>query len=179
MSGSCNDINVLHRSPLFNNLAHGIGPQVTYTVNGREYNMGYYLTDGIYPHWATLISGISRPQSTKQKYFTIKQSEYRNDVERAFGVLQAKFAIIKGPVRQWSVVDLKYIVDCVIILHNMGIMYENGMEELRIEDYDDATRPTLDPNKNVHDVQQLIDRHRQIQSRVGNEQLEADLIKHI
>jgi hypothetical protein len=65
MPGSCNDINVLHRSPLFDNLAQGIGPQVTYIVNGREYNMGYYFVDGIYPTWATLISGISRPQSTK------------------------------------------------------------------------------------------------------------------
>jgi hypothetical protein len=168
MPSSCNDIIVLHRSPLFDNLAQGIGPQVTYTVNGRVYHMGYYIANVIYPPWATLISGISMTQSMKQ-YFTIKQSEYRKDVERAFGVLQAKFAIIKGPARQWSVVDLKFIVDYVIILHNMGILYENGMEELRIEDYDDATRPTLDPNRNVHDVQQLIDRHRQIQSHVRNE----------
>jgi hypothetical protein len=49
----------------------------------------------------------------------MKQSEYQKDVEHVFGVLQAKYTIIKGPVRQWSVEDLKYIVDCVIILHNM------------------------------------------------------------
>jgi hypothetical protein len=149
--------NVLHRSPLFDNIAQGMAPQVSYTINGREYNMGYYLTDGIYPPWATLISAISRPQSTQQKYFTIKQSEYQKDVEHAFGVLQAKYAIIKGSARQWSVEDLKYIVACVIILHNMGIMYESRMEELRIEDYDDATRPSLDPNRNVSAVDQLID----------------------
>jgi hypothetical protein len=99
MSGSCNDINVLHRSPLFDNLAQGIGPEVNYTINGREYNIGYYLVDGIYPPWATLISGISSPQSTKQKYFTMNQSEYRKDVECVFVVLQAKYAIIKGPAR--------------------------------------------------------------------------------
>jgi hypothetical protein len=137
--------------------------------------MWYYLVDGIYPPWATLISGIPQAQSTKQKYFTIKQSEYRKDVERAFGVLHAKYAIMKGPTMQWSVEDFKYFVDCVIIWYNMGIVYESGMEELRIEDYDDATRPSLDPNWNVPNVQQLIDRHRQIQSRVGNEQLKADL----
>jgi hypothetical protein len=109
----------------------------------------------------------------------MKQSEYQKDVEHVFGVLQAKYTIIKGPVRQWSVEDLKYIVDCVIILHNMWIMYENDMDELKIEDYDDTTRPTLDPNRNMSDVQQLINRHRQIQSHVGNEQLKADLIEHI
>jgi hypothetical protein len=100
-------------------------------------------------------------------------------VERAFSVLQTKYAIIKGPARQWSVEDLKYIVDCVIFLHNMGIVYESGMEELRIEYYDDATSPTLYPNQNVPDVQQLIDRHRKIQSCVSNEQLKADLIEHV
>jgi hypothetical protein len=61
----------------------------------------------------------------------------------------------------------------------MGIVYESGMEELRIEDYDDATRPSLDPNRNVPNVQQLIDHHRQIQSCVGNEQLKADLVEHV
>ena len=177
--GSCNDINVLHRSPVFDNLARGIGPAVNFNVNGRDYNMGYYLADGIYPPWATLINGISSPQSNKHKYFTLKQAEYRKDVERAFGVLQAKYAIMKGPARRFSPVALKYIVDCVIILHNMGIEYEKGMEELRIEDYDDATRPTLAPNRNIPEILRLIARHRQIQSRSANEQLKADLIEHV
>ena len=38
MPGSHNDINVLHRSPIFARLAEGQGPQVN---------------DGIYPSWAT------------------------------------------------------------------------------------------------------------------------------
>jgi hypothetical protein len=143
------------------------------------YNMGYYLTDDIYPPWAALISSISGPQSNKQKYFTSKQHEYRKDVERAFGVLQTKYAIIKGPTRLWNPHDLKYIVDCFVILHNMGILYERVMEELRIEDYEEATLPTLDPNRNVPEVRHLIQRHRLIQSRLGNEQLKADLIEHV
>ena len=100
-------------------------------------------------------------------------------MERAFGVLQAKYAIIKGPARRFKPVALKYIVDCIIILHNMGIDYENGMEELRIEDYDGATTPRLDPNRNIPEVRQLIARHRQIQRRPANEQLKADLIEHV
>lgn len=179
MPGSCNDINVLHRSPVFDNLATGTGPEVRYEVNGRQYNMGYYLADGIYPSWATLISGISSPQSNKHRYFTAKQQEYRKDVERAFGVLQAKYAIMKGPARLWNPVDLKFIVDCVVILHNMGILYDRDSEELRIEDYEDATPPNLNPNRNVPEVRELIERHRLIQSRLGNEQLKADLIEHV
>jgi hypothetical protein len=95
-----NDINVLQRSHLFDNLARGIAPPVNVTVNGRNYNMGYYLADGIYPPWATLIGPISSPQRNKHKYFAAKQAEYRKEVERAFGVLQAKYQIIKeGPAR--------------------------------------------------------------------------------
>ena len=136
--------------------------------------MGYYLADGIYPPWATLINGIFSPQSNKNKYFTLKQAKYRKDVERAFGVLQAKYAIIKGPARRFKLVALKYIVDCIIILHNMGIDYEKGMEELRIEDYDGATTPRLDPNRNVLEVRLLIARHREIQRRPANEQLNVN-----
>jgi hypothetical protein len=179
MPGSINDINVLYWSPVFDNLDKNIGPIVNFKVNGRDYNMGYYLADGIYPPWATLISVISSPQSNKHKHFALKQVEYQKDVEHAFGVLQAKYPIMKGPTRKWNPVALKYIVDCVIILHNMGIDYEKGMEELRIEDYDDATMPRLDPNRNVPEIHQLITRHRQIQCRQANEQLKVDLIEHV
>jgi hypothetical protein len=75
--GSCNDINVLHRSPVFDNLARGSAPEVHYTMNGNDYNMSYYLADGIYPPCATLISGYSSPQMNKQRHFAKEQSRYR------------------------------------------------------------------------------------------------------
>ncbi|KAK9073354.1 hypothetical protein SSX86_007678 [Deinandra increscens subsp. villosa] len=34
--GSCNDINVLHRSPIFDDVLSGRAPNVSYTVNGRD-----------------------------------------------------------------------------------------------------------------------------------------------
>ena len=54
MRRSFNDLNVLDRSPLFSDLTQGKAPPVYYTINGHTCNMGYYLTDGIYPQWATL-----------------------------------------------------------------------------------------------------------------------------
>jgi hypothetical protein len=176
---SCNDINVLHRSPVFDKLAEGNALAVNFTVNGNNYNMGYYLADGIYPPWAMLVTGFSSPQTNKQKCFAAEQLRYWKDVECSFGILQAQYAIIKRPARLWSEVDLKYIVDCVIILHNMVILYEKDMEQLQIEDYENATRATLDTNRDVPAVQELINRHRQIQSCPASEQLRNDLIEHV
>jgi hypothetical protein len=83
--------------------------------------------------------------------------------------MQAKYGIMKGPARLWSQEDIKYIVDCVIILHNMGILYEQGMEDLRIENYKNTTCGNLDNNRDVPAVQELIQKHQQIQSHLSNE----------
>ncbi|KFK36636.1 hypothetical protein AALP_AA4G150700, partial [Arabis alpina] len=87
--GTCNDLNVLDRSPVFDDILEGRAPSVDYVVNGRQYHMAYYLTDGIYPKWATFIQSISHPQGPKASLFATSQEGVRKDVERAFGVLQA------------------------------------------------------------------------------------------
>jgi hypothetical protein len=51
MPESCNDINVLQRSPLMTRLAMREGPSMEFEANGHNYNYGYFLTDGIYPRW--------------------------------------------------------------------------------------------------------------------------------
>ncbi|XP_074349033.1 uncharacterized protein LOC141688819 [Apium graveolens] len=101
LPGSLNDINVLDRSHLFKDLAEGRGPEVRFTVNGYEYYMGYYLVDGIYPSWPIFVKTVSKPQDNKRKHFAHAQESFRKDVERAFGVLQSRLAIIRGPSRFW------------------------------------------------------------------------------
>uniref|UniRef100_A0A0D3CPF9 Harbinger transposase-derived protein n=1 Tax=Brassica oleracea var. oleracea TaxID=109376 RepID=A0A0D3CPF9_BRAOL len=53
--GTMNDLNILDRSPVFDDIINGIAPQVNFYVNGHPYHLAYYLTDGIYPDWATFI----------------------------------------------------------------------------------------------------------------------------
>jgi hypothetical protein len=110
MPGSHNDINVLHRSPLFAKLAKGRAPEVNYTKNGDDYMMGYYLADGICPSWATLVKSISQPMGNKNKYFVKAQEAARKDVERALGVLQSRFATVRGATRLWDTETLGNIM---------------------------------------------------------------------
>jgi len=119
MPGSHNDINVLDTSPLFRNLLNSEAPKLDYTINGHRYHQGYFLADGIYPDWAVFVKTLSQPRGLNQKHFVKMQEGRRKDVERAFGVLQAQFAIVSRPAREWKHHNLANIMKACIILHNM------------------------------------------------------------
>ncbi|XP_057808907.1 uncharacterized protein LOC131023386 [Salvia miltiorrhiza] len=124
--GSRNDINVLDQSPVFDDILEGRAPKVNYIVNGRERNMGYYLTDSIYPQWAAFIKSIPAPQLRKHQLFAQHQEAARKDVERAFGVLQARFAFIKRPCLIWDRDIMGKIMIACIIMHNMIVEDERS-----------------------------------------------------
>ncbi|XP_057744708.1 uncharacterized protein LOC130962519 [Arachis stenosperma] len=150
VSGSNNDINVLDRSPVFDDILNDRAPEVNYTINGNNYTMGYYLADGIYLEWATFVKSISKPQGEKHKLFAQYQEGQRKDVERAFGVLQARFAIIRGPARFWEKKKLANIMRACIILHNMIVedkrdtYAENFAQDLEYDDVENGlSQPQL------------------------------------
>jgi hypothetical protein len=126
MLGSCNDINVLQRSPLFAKLANGEAPPMEFQANNHTYKIGYYLADGIYPRWASFMKSIVAPTSMKEVQFHNAQVVARKDVERAFGILQAQFAIVRGSARFWNQNMLWYIMQACVIMHNMIIEDERG-----------------------------------------------------
>ncbi|XP_076921614.1 uncharacterized protein LOC143583099 [Bidens hawaiensis] len=55
MPGANNDIADINASPLFDRLVNGVGPDTSFSTNGVNYEYEYYLVDGIYPDWATLV----------------------------------------------------------------------------------------------------------------------------
>ncbi|MCI17619.1 ribosomal protein, partial [Trifolium medium] len=101
-------------------------PAVQYNVNGTSYDMGYYLADGIYLTWATFVKTIPMPQGPKRQLFAKRQQGARKDVERAFGVFQSRFAIVRGPSRNWHVDTMKNIMYACIIMHNMIVEDERN-----------------------------------------------------
>ncbi|XP_071699798.1 uncharacterized protein [Rutidosis leptorrhynchoides] len=102
-AGSNNDINVLKKSNLFKELLEDITPACNFTVNGKQFTKAYYLADGIYPDWATLVKSFKStvvPKTSKLKRY---REAARNDIERACGVLQGRFTIIKCHARQFYI----------------------------------------------------------------------------
>ena len=69
-------------------MVNGVAPAVNFVVNKNVYEMGYYLTDGIYPSWQVLMQTISLPNGRKEQQFAKLQEAKRKEIERAFGVLQ-------------------------------------------------------------------------------------------
>ncbi|KAH9108181.1 hypothetical protein AeMF1_016608, partial [Aphanomyces euteiches] len=97
LPGSNSDINVLDRSPLIEKLLRGVAPHCQYNINGSAYTMSYLLVDGIYPNWPIFMKTISQPQGEKHRLYAKMQEAVRKDVERGFGVLQSRFAVLKNP----------------------------------------------------------------------------------
>eukprot|EP00918_Siedleckia_nematoides_P086144 GHVU01189648.1.p1 GENE.GHVU01189648.1~~GHVU01189648.1.p1 ORF type:complete len:440 (-),score=40.95 GHVU01189648.1:153-1472(-) len=135
MPGSNNDLNVMDRSPLLADMMSGNMPSATYTVNGNEYSSAYLLVDGIYPPWSVFQKPISQPQNEKEKVFAKTQEAVRKDVERGFGVLQARFGILATPARTWSSKRLKRTWKTCVIVHNMVVEDERmfNLEDLSNE----------------------------------------------
>ena len=180
LPGSLNDINVLDRSNLFSEWAEGRAPEVEYTINGHTYNMGYYLADGIYPPYATFVKTISAPQGNKRKHFAQMQESARKDVERAFGVLQARFTIVRGPARFWDIETLKHIMLACIIMHNMIIEDERDMQDI---DYDyethDETPSIQISREHTNTMKEFMEFHHRIRDKSAHIQLQNDLVEHL
>jgi hypothetical protein len=182
---SNNDINVLNQSTLFIEQLQGQSPQVNYIVNEKEDQLGYYLVDGIYPEWAAFVKSIPMAQTQKHKLFAEYQEGARKDVERAFGVLQARWSILRHLARLYDRGDLHNIMIACIYLHNM-IVHDEKEEAGNILDLnlnEDAGSSTVLPSVFTHGdmpaFADVLNRDARIRNRPTHRALKDDLIEHI
>ncbi|XP_042051429.1 uncharacterized protein LOC121796701 [Salvia splendens] len=188
--GSCNDINVLHRSPVFDDVLEGRAPNVNYVVNGHQYNRAYYLTDGIYPPWAAFIKSITSPQTQKRKLFAQFQESIRKDVERAFGVLQARFAYLRRPCLVWDKMLMGKIMIACIIMYNIIVederdTYQNYydptefFEDTPIRAQEGNAEAFYYSTQRIRSLFSYLTNQDQLRNREAHIALRDDLIEHI
>uniref|UniRef100_A0A0D3BKW9 Zinc finger GRF-type domain-containing protein n=1 Tax=Brassica oleracea var. oleracea TaxID=109376 RepID=A0A0D3BKW9_BRAOL len=153
-------------------------PHVNFYVNGHPYYLAYYLTDGIYPDWATFIQSIHLPQSEKHSLFSKTQEAVRKDVERAFGVLQARFPVVRNPSNLWDKHKIGNIMRACIILHNMIVEDERAERtQYVVPGFDESKEQKFSVNM-LSPLGNTIDRRTNVRNRQAHRNLKNDLIEN-
>lgn len=121
---------------------------------------------------------INDPSNKKKAAFAKRQESIRKDVERAFGVLQSQWSIIKNPARLWDEKSLKKIMKTCVILHNMNIEF-NEIEITDLDNLQDTSvnRSMIDPPDGS--IAWLLRARQNVKNREDHLSLQNDLIDHV
>ena len=111
------------------------------------------------------------------------QEYTRKDIERAFGVLQARFNIVRAPARSWSLAHISNIMKTCIIVHSMIVEDERDTYTRRITvDYYDTSSHSVSPSCNRGDIAEdhvFISCLNEIRDSPTDRQLRNDLIQYL
>jgi len=130
---------------------------------------------------ATFVKTVPLPQGQKKNLFAERRESVREDVEQAFGVLQAQFAIICGLARLMKEEEIGVIMKACMILHNMIVEDEWDNYELAF-DYDvvEGTAPEPIVNHDHHPCYKAyFQRSKEIRDPDAHATLQTDLIEEI
>ena len=108
------------------------------------------------------MQSIHNPQDEKKKHFIKRQEACRKDVERCFGVLKARFTIIRNPCRQWGMQGISDIMFACCILHNMILAFNDNV-----------------PMERRLTFEQLLEDTHEIEDEDMHYNLRGDLIEHL
>ncbi|XP_071709395.1 uncharacterized protein [Rutidosis leptorrhynchoides] len=104
------------------------------------------------------------------------QEAAQKDIERAFGVLQGRWQIIKNPCRQFYVERIRRIMHASVILHNM-ITEDNGRAMCSLEE---NYKPARHPNRSIEErVQAHMRINKELRDSSIHHLLRQKLIEHI
>lgn len=118
------------------------------------------------------------------------QEAARKDVERAFGVLQSRFAILKNPARMWKVDVLHDIIVSCIILHNMIVEDERDEDLEALEEEvppvavgggrgGETERVAAFPLSTNEEFIAFLERDAQLTNTHNHQRLRDDLVEHL
>ncbi|XP_071728464.1 uncharacterized protein [Rutidosis leptorrhynchoides] len=122
-----------------------------------------------------LVKAPHNPIDEPRKKFKRFQESARKDIERAFGVLQGRFAMLKTPSRSKDFNKIRRHTYACIVLHNM-IQENNGFAIGRREERMIERNP---PRRLQRDLRDRDARVKEIRDKQVHQQLEADLTEHV
>jgi hypothetical protein len=131
------------------------------------------------------VKTISKPQTDKHKLYTQHQEGARKDVERAFGVLQSRFDIVRRPTRLWKRSDVVNIMEACVILHNMIVEDEKDLVKIPLDLNENPSAiivlpPEVSTNRNPNpEFAEVLTRNSAIRDPSTHKQLKKDLVEHI
>jgi hypothetical protein len=119
---------IVNSSPFVLNMLGSDVEDISFVVNNTRYPRYYLLADGIYHPWSCFLTTIHEPQDEMRQHFKERHEACLKDVEHCFGVLQARFGIVQNPCKQWDFQTIINIMMTCVILHNMIIEDEQGLD---------------------------------------------------
>ena len=104
----------------------------------------------------------------------------RKDIERAFGVLQARFPVVRNPSNIWDKEKIGNIMRACIILHNMIVKNERspGTED-NVHEFEEREDVATFSFNMPSPIVSTIDRRTSVQNRQVHQHLKNDLIENI
>ena len=115
--------------------------------------------------------------------YALNQEGCRKDIERAFGVLQSRFNIVRHPSQLWKRKSIERIMKACVILHNMIVKDEKEMVKFPIDLNDQGGSSIALPLEVQRDggliFSEILRRRAEIHHQPTHKQLKKDLIEHI
>ena len=104
----------------------------------------------------------------------------RKDVERAFGVMQARFAVVKNPSNLWDKDKIANIMKACIILHNMIVVDErSSFTQYDVDEFQEREEVDTFSVNMPSNLGNTFDRQTSVRNRQDHQQLKNDLIENI
>uniref|UniRef100_A0A0D3DJB1 Myb-like domain-containing protein n=1 Tax=Brassica oleracea var. oleracea TaxID=109376 RepID=A0A0D3DJB1_BRAOL len=126
-----------------------------------------------------MIGSIDCP---KAELFAERQESIRKDVERAFGVLQSRFAIVKNPALLWNKEKIGKIMRTCVILHNMIVENErHGYDQIDTSEFElgESNRSSRVQRRESIHVGDMLGIRREVRDKEKHDRLKADLMENI
>ncbi|GJW32180.1 ALP1-like protein isoform X1 [Tanacetum coccineum] len=137
-----------------------------------------YLGGAVRSRAVTTSPRYIRSYQEYEQYMALCEQEAARAFERAFGVLQGRWGIIRQPARAFEISALKRIMYCCVMLHNMILEDEDFVVNLR--DVFLIQRQTFHRDMDERCALHSVRKHKENQedSKVHND-LRDDLVEHV